>query len=226
MSSVSEWLVREYFEALGFLVSEPCKYSVPGRPKKREEELDMIVVNPRLERQEIPDHIVWTTEDVKKIARAVIGVRGWHTERFYTSRFEQTPEILRFAEAASVDLVAKRIGTTDVAKILCLPGLPASGDLKKRALSVLKEKGVDGVLPFRTILIELVGSVDVNKNYEKSDVLQLLRILKNYDLLRDDQMELFGKKKKVMKQKQAAKTVSAEPPAELRAPQGEEPKPA
>jgi len=36
----------------------------------------------------------------------------------------------------------------------------------------------------------------VNRNYEKSDVLQMLRILKNYDLLKDRQMELFKSKKK------------------------------
>jgi hypothetical protein len=31
----------------------------------------------------------------------------------------------------------------------------------------------------------------VNRNYQKSDLLQIIRILKNYDLMREPQMELF-----------------------------------
>ena len=37
---------------------------------------------------------------------------------------------------------------------------------------------------------------DIKKNYEKSDVLQVIRILKNYDFLNDTQMELFGSRKR------------------------------
>jgi hypothetical protein len=33
--------------------------------------------------------------------------------------------------------------------------------------------------------------VDVSKNYEKSDLLQILRILKTYDLLKEAQLDLF-----------------------------------
>jgi hypothetical protein len=74
--------------------------------------------------------------------------------------------------------------------------LPASRELKRKVLSLLKEKGVDGVLVFRTILEQLIASVDKKKNYEKSDLLQVIRILKSYNLLKDKQMELFEKKRR------------------------------
>ena len=54
----------------------------------------------------------------------------------------------------------------------------------------LRAKGVDGVISFRDILQSLLASVQTNRNYQKSDLLQTLRLLKNYDLLKEPQLEL------------------------------------
>ena len=43
----------------------------------------------------------------------------------------------------------------------------------------------------RAILLDLVEKVEVNRSYRKSDTLEVLRILKNYELLRDPQMDLL-----------------------------------
>ena len=196
MSSVNEWVVREYFESIGYLVRQPRKHVIPGRQKKPEEEVDLVVYNPRVGEQQIAPHLVWETKDLAGIARAVVGVRGWHTERFTVSTFEQTPDILRFAEPEAVTYAGKLLGTTSMAKILCLPKLPASGELKKKTIEVLQAKGIDGVISFGTMLAELVSRVDKNKNYEKSDLLQIIRILKSYDMLRGSQLELFEKKRR------------------------------
>lgn len=193
MSAVNEWIAREYFEALGYLVSQPCKYT-PARHKKAEEELDLLIVHPQVRDHRVPDRIVWTSADLQTVSRAVVGVRGWHTDRFYAATFEQTPEILRFAERAARRAAAERLGAEPVAAILCLPELPASGELKEKTLSALKARGIDGVLSFRTMLQELVAQVDINRNYDKSDLLQVLRILKTYGLMRDPQLELFGRR--------------------------------
>jgi len=195
MSSVNEWVVREYFEQLGFLVSQPRKYAVPGRPKKAEEEVDLLVLNPTVADHQVPEGLIWTGAELKHIARAIVGVRGWHTERFYAQRFEQSPDITRFAEPESVRFAAKLLGSSSMAKILCLPELPASGELKQKSMDALKRKGIDGIISFRTILTELVAGVGVNRNYEKSDLLQVIRLLKNYDLLREKQMDLFARRK-------------------------------
>ena len=60
------------------------------------------------------------------------------------------------------------------------------------ALGFLKSRGIDSVILFRPMLLELAERLDVKKTYEKSDLLQLLRILKNYDLLKSGQMDLFA----------------------------------
>ena len=43
--------------------------------------------------------------------------------------------------------------------------------------------------------LDLIERVELNRNYGKSDTLQLIRILKNYDLLVDPQMDLLPAKR-------------------------------
>ena len=83
------------------------------------------------------------------------------------------------------------LGEGPTARILCVPGLPKSRTTEENALWQLKEGGIDGVLQFRSMLKLLIEYVEPSANYEKSDLLQLLRLLKHYDLLREDQLELF-----------------------------------
>lgn len=194
MSAVSEWIAREYFEQLGFLTSQPSKYVSSSRQKDADEELDLLIIHPQVREQRMPERMIWTTGDFGSVARAVVGVRGWHTERIYAATLEQTPEIVRFASEAVRKAASLRLGGEPVAAVLCLPELPASGELKEKTLEALRKCGIDGVLSFRTMLSELVSMVKTNRNYDKSDLLQFLRILKNYDLLREPQMELFMKR--------------------------------
>jgi hypothetical protein len=211
MASVSEWIVREYFEQQGYLVVQPCKYFVTGRPKRMDEEIDLIVDHPLIAEQRLPDTMLWSTKDLKTVPRAVVGVYGWHTERVYPAMLEHIPEIVRFASADAVRSAARRMGQPDFAKILCLPQLPVSEKLRRDTLDLLKQKGIDGVLSFRTMLLELLEGVDTSKNYEKSDLLQILRILKNYDLLKAPQLELFALRKRRARRNAAAPVKPANP---------------
>ena len=83
-------------------------------------------------------------------------------------------------------------------KILVVPGLPRDTKTRQRSIELLRSKGVDGVISFRSILQELIANVATNRNYQKSDLLQVLRLLKNYGLLREPQME-FGWKRRARK---------------------------
>ena len=47
------------------------------------------------------------------------------------------------------------------------------------------------MIPFRTILADLIARTEVNRNYDKSDLLQIIRVLKNYEFFKEPQMELF-----------------------------------
>lgn len=198
MAGVNETIVREYFETLGFLVHQPRKYVVMARSKRPEEEVDLIVVNPQVPADAaVPpagEHMVLGGVELRQLSRAVVSVRGWHTDRFSPAILELSPEIFRFADDQALKGALRLLGPGAVTKVLCLPALPTSASLKKKALEMLRAKGVDAVILFPTMLRELVRGIEVSKNYEKSDLLQTLRILKNYDLLRDEQLELFRKR--------------------------------
>jgi hypothetical protein len=102
MSVVNDSVVQAYFEELGFMVVQPCKHATPGRQREPEADMDLLILNPRLVEHTVPQEFVWDTEALRNVKAAVVGVRGWHTERFYLSTLEQTPEIWRFAEPASL----------------------------------------------------------------------------------------------------------------------------
>lgn len=197
MPAVSETITREYFEALGFLVQQPRKYMVMARSKKPAEEIDFLAVNPLAGAEAAPpepDQMVVGGAVLRQVARAMISVRGWHTDRFSPATLDLAPEIVRFAGDAAVREASRVLGEGPLAKVLCLPNLPTSRELARTTLERLREKGVDYVVLFPTMLRELIRGVEISKSYERSDLLQTLRILKNYDLLKDEQLELFRRK--------------------------------
>lgn len=192
MASVNDAIVREYFEMLGFMVRQPRKYQVAARSRKEaREQVDLIVVNPGGATAGEAASLLWTGQDLQHVSQAVVGVRGWHTDRFSPAVLKLAPEVCRFAAADVVEGLASELSDGPVSRILCLSELPASKELQSETLEVLKEHGIDGVLLFPVMLLELLRGVDTNKNYEKSNLLQLLRILKTYDLVKDSQLELF-----------------------------------
>jgi hypothetical protein len=56
---------------------------------------------------------------------------------------------------------------------------------------MLKERGVDAIISFRTMLLDIIDRIEINRNYRKSDTLQLLRILKTYDFLKEPQLDFL-----------------------------------
>lgn len=198
MSSVDEKIVREYFEQNGFLVRQLRKYQVQSRKKRRDEEIDLLVFNPSYsQRSRRPDFMLFSSE-LRYIHKAVVVVKGWHSLRFTPSMLRSSPEIFRFLEKQVVKQVSALFGKTaegaeedDLLKVLVLPGLPTENPYREQSMELLKEKGVDGIISFRSMLLDILARVEINRNYQKSDILQVLRIMKNYDLLNDPQLELF-----------------------------------
>ncbi len=196
MSGVNETIAREFFEELGFLVQQPRKYTVAARPKRADEEVDLLILNPGVAETRLPDRLIWSAADLAGVVRGIVRVLGWHTDRFSPAMLETKPEVFRFAEPEAVRRISAQLGEGPLAKILCLPGLSHSDELKQRTLAILKERGIDGVLSFPFMLQELVRRIEVSKSYEKSDLLQVLRILKSYDLIKSPQLELFRGRKR------------------------------
>jgi hypothetical protein len=98
-------------------------------------------------------------------------------------------------EKRAVDEAQRLVGADGLVKLLVVPGLPRDARTREKSIELLRAKGVDGVISFRSILRDLIASVHVNRNYQKSDLLQILRLLKNYELLKEPQLELKLKSK-------------------------------
>ena len=195
MSAVDENIVREFFELHGFLVCQRRKYIVQTRQKTGNEEVDLIVLNPVATPPETSLDFEITPTMLRSVARAVVAVKGWHTELFAPGLLAHQPKIFRFVEPKAVEEARRLIGADGLLKILVIPGLPRDAKMRERSIELLRVKGVDGVISFRAILQDLLTGVKTNRNYEKSDLLQILRLLKNYDLLKEPQLELRLRRK-------------------------------
>jgi hypothetical protein len=198
MSAVDEGIVREYFELNGFLVCQRRKYIVQARQKTGDEEVDLIVLNPAVPAGVAPAEFEITSKMLSQVSRAIVAVKGWHTEIFAPGVLAHQPKIFRFVEKRAVEEAQRLVGGEGLVKILVVPGLPRDTKTRQRSIELLRSKGVDGVISFRSILQELIASVATNRNYQKSDLLQVLRLLKNYGLLKEPQME-FGWKRRAKK---------------------------
>ena len=197
MSAVSETIVREYFELHGFLVRQHRKFVAPNRNVEDEDDVDFFVLNPQPQARPAQISFILSSSDLASVNRAIVVVKGWHTETFSTARLSKIPEIFRFVEPKAFQQAARAFGTDGTPlKILVVPALPQDSKARDESVALLRSKGIDGVIPFRTMLADLVSETKANRNYQKSDVLQIIRILKNYDFFKGPQMELFKAKRK------------------------------
>lgn len=196
MSAISESIVREYFELHAFLVRQHRKFVGQTR-REDEDDIDFFVLNPHAEKLEGERPFVLASPDLHFVSRAIVVVKGWHTETFSAPKLAHAPEIFRFVEPRVFQQAARVFGQDGAPlKILVVPALPQHEHGREESIALLRAKGIDAVIPFRTMLGDLVASTQVNRNYQKSDVLQMIRILKNYEFLREPQLELFKAKRR------------------------------
>ena len=105
MAAVSETIVREYFELHGFLTRQERKYV--GRGKQEKDGIDFFVWNPQARERPLPVPFVLNSEDLTAVTRAIVVVRGWHTESFGPALLENSPEMFRFVEPAVFEQAAR-----------------------------------------------------------------------------------------------------------------------
>jgi len=194
-------LVREYFELNGFFVRQLHKYQVHSRKKRAEEEIDLLVHNPapRPLPERAPGFQIFSNE-LSLVSRALVAVKGWHTSRLTPSMLRAGSKISDYldtdAETAKENYFSGFDELSDskepLMHILVLPGLPATEPLRGQTIELLKARGVDAIISFPTILENLLHHVETNLSYQKSDALQMIRLLKLYDMIKSPQLELFS----------------------------------
>jgi len=201
MAGVDEAIVREYFELNGFLVRQVRKYQVHSRAKRAEEEIDLIIYNPTFQNPDRSPNFMLFSNDLKYIQRGIVSIKAWHSHTFTPSTLKGSADIVKFLEKDVVkraeelfNLPEKQVEPLSVqqlTKILVLPGIPTHEPHKSESTKLLQEAGVDAIISFRAMLQDIIDKLERSHNYSKSEILQLLRIMKNYDMIKAPQMELF-----------------------------------
>lgn len=193
MAGIDENIVREYFEANGFLVCQANKYQVQSRKKRADENIDFFVENPNPSEGE--PAFLMTPAELRKCRRAIVAVKAWHTANFTENMINASKGgIFDFVQKSAIKKAEDFFGDKDgIMKIVAVADLPKSRAEKQKSIAAMRSRGIDGAVTFPQMLRWLIDSVEPNTNYVKSDLMQMLRILKNYGLLRGAQMSLFEK---------------------------------
>lgn len=200
MQRVEETIVSEYFEQNGFLV-RPLRKGRSQTKKTLDEGLDFYVRSMVFREGSRDANFLLFSSELRYLESAIICVRGWFGEKANLATMTGGAEILKYLEGNVFKKVEKwfefdpavSFGTkTMPKKILVAPVFPTQEPFRSQCVELLKDKGVDGILSFKSMALDLIDRVDTKQIYEKSDLLQLLRVLKTFDLVKDSQMDLLG----------------------------------
>lgn len=178
-------LVREFFELHGF--------SVRQTPNTAPRSLvDIEVFNPAPDPGQSVDFMVFPNQ-LAGIRQARILARGWQAHQKYSlAQLSKSESILHFIESnlSKNPSPVFTEASQDSLNLLLLPSLPTREPARSRATDSLRREGVQGVLSFLSILRALVSRADRFPSAAASDTLRLIRVLKSFDLLKNQQLEI------------------------------------
>lgn len=194
-----ESIAIDYFETNGFLVRKSS--SVLG--KLSDGFYPSLIVR-NLKEEEIQEVMMfnfqWFSSDFFKTKRAVVSIVG-------EALFETGSRALR-QDKRTLQSIKKLISAKQAPKfpwedptleedfrghhrLVILPVLPPVEPNYSQLCSVLESKGVAGVITFRTLLDNLIQQLEVLEDAKLSPRLKMLRILKQMELLKIPQLDLF-----------------------------------
>ena len=182
MSNVARRLSREFFQLNGFFVGGGHPFFVL-KPSPRHS------LRHSTEAKVAPPFIL-DRKNIISISTAAVTVRTWHTEQLFPSVIINNPDAYSF-EDSSAEEARKFFPEGDLRKILIISRFPKNRQVREKSIALLSKRGIDNAIEFETILTYLTGYMKTNINYTENDMLQLIRLLKCYGLLRGPQLELF-----------------------------------
>ena len=204
MSGFDENIVREYFELNGFFVRQVPKYSIQSRKKSFNEVVALLINKPDVIKEQTITNFQLFSADMESIQKAVVVVRSWYLSEFSPELLKSSSKLFNFLkknvfnqseeyfskESVENDKIWESISNS-YSNIIVLPGLPSNDPHRSESIEILKANGIDGIITYSTVLESLLRQVQANIIYQKSDLLQLMRILKIYNMVKDPQMTLF-----------------------------------
>ncbi len=175
MSQASIELVREFFIINDFFVL-------------KKEDL-LLVKNSRVAEEKKPERFILPTGEINSaIGSAVVKPISWHTMKFTPAVLKKFPEVFDFLGEKHTEEYKRFFKDEDFFKILVIPSLPASDDLMEESIRIMKEKGIDNLIIFSSIIAGLVEKIDARHVY-LSSINEVLRVLKFYKFFKEKEEE-------------------------------------
>lgn len=200
MPILDEAIIREYLEQNGFLTRSLRKTRSQSKKTAKEEGLDIYAWNPHfVAGARAPSFLLFSSE-LRYVKSMVICIRGWHSDKAALASMHSGPDILKHLESnvlkkveAWMDLDGEADDLVDdsTLKALVAPVFPTQEAYRKQCASALREKGVDAIISFKSVLLDLIDRSDTKLVYPKSNAMQMLRVLKTFDLIKDSQMNFL-----------------------------------
>ncbi|UCD58099.1 MAG: hypothetical protein JSV16_03000 [Candidatus Hydrogenedentota bacterium] len=190
MPDTNTKIVREFLEANDFSVITNRKFQLQKAEPPGRYSIDILGRNMQYSEPEAPLPMRLQAEHMRFIPNVIVDVTGWHTHRLSISRISTSPELFYFVSPQALEFARSVFGNSPFKSVLIISEVPADPPIWSKMEEMLREKGVDHVLEFPTILSFLISHVEINFNYVESDTLQLLRLLKRYGLVKGLQLEL------------------------------------
>lgn len=182
MLSLESLILRHFFEVQGFMVRQ-C---LPTNPSGIE---SLQIVHPDAPKAQKLPPILFST-DIPKISKALVWIPSWQAQKITPAMLKDSQELMKFIDKRLAQRkMPADFDLSDAPKIVVVPATPKEAGAREQTINLLKARNIDAMISFRSILLDLIARLDVRKQTEG---LQLLQILNNFDLLKTTQMELFS----------------------------------
>lgn len=203
MSGFEEWILREYFEAHGFLVRRLVPSVESGRRKSPAEFIHLGISRLQSAPGSAQPVFLLFSNQLPQIQTARVFMRVG-TEGSRNQRQPRTSgELLKFLEKQVIPVLVAaveqpvldadlQLPDSDVKRLLVMPGFPTQEPQRGQILQQLQERGVSGALSFRSILLDVLDKIEALPG-ENSEIRQTLLALKRHDVIKDSQLVLFEK---------------------------------
>ena len=202
MVDIEQEIMEAYFESNGFLVRQAGKPNDPEIKKKSLPLPTIAVLNPAVQSSDPNLSFRLFTGDLKGVRSALVSRLGWENSSFSNSILNSDAKLMKFFKQ---EVTQERISLgynpgpelpeSWMGSYLCLlvvPALPRN-EVKLKDLFVLfREMGVGGVLSLSSILENLLRQSMPTLKYSNNGVLQILKLLKVYQLAREPQLDMFS----------------------------------
>ena len=191
MSAVDETIIRLFFEQHGFLVRKLDFQAGSKRKRAEDAAFVLLVRNPAGEALPgKPGFLVFASE-LRYLREAEVIVKPWPEARFTSGIMQGGTRLFRFLEKTVLPRVRTPGNKLSNIRLLVVPSLPTTEPFRSRTETLFRDKGIDGLVSFRSMLLEVINRLDANSVAGGSETLETLRLLKKYNLAGSVQMELF-----------------------------------